>query len=94
MSLKQSIGMCIDLTSGTRPYAESEWDDWDVDYANIACAPLGKSLTLDEPTPSEEIVARFVKTVSDFWGKPQNRSRIIAVHCVTGFNITGYLITR
>ena len=102
ISDKRSIGLCIDLTSpsagGKRLYESTEWDDWDVAHVSIPCAPpmpaAAAAGELPETLPAESVVEKFVATAGAFWGDEKNRSRFIAVHCVTGINTAGYLIAR
>lgn len=90
-----SVGLCIDLTSpsasGRRLYDPSEWDDWDVQHCSLEVAPPGgPDLQLVETVPSEEAVTAFRDLVTRFW---QEHSKLaIAVHCLTGFNTTGFLV--
>lgn len=91
----RSVGLCIDLTSpsasGRHLYDPSEWDDWDVQYSSLELAPAGgPELPLVETVPSEEGVGFFCDVVSRF--QQAHSQLFIAVHCLTGFNTTGFLI--
>ena len=99
----RSVGLCIDLTSpqpsGQRLYDTEEWSrDWDVQYLALPCAPplpeAGNAAAWAEAVPDEEAVGTFIKKVEAFWAEPGNQKRYIAVHCVTGVNLTGYMIAR
>ena len=89
-SLGRSVGLCINLCGGKAKAAETydtaEWDQWDVAYKAIACA--------DEAVPAEEAVDAFVAAVGSLWSDPLKRKLYVAVHCATGFNVTGYMICR
>ena len=89
-SLVRSVGLCINLCGGKAKAAETydtaEWDQWDVAYKAIACA--------DEAVPAEEAVDAFVAAVGSLWSDPLKRKLYVAVHCATGFNVTGYMICR
>jgi hypothetical protein len=91
----RSVGLCIDLTSptasGRRLYDPFEWDDWDVQYSPLEVAPAGgPDVPLVETVPSEETVSSFCDLVNGFWQK--HGQLFIAVHCLTGFNTTGFLL--
>ena len=100
------IGLVIDLTTtqpdGTKLYDTEEWSrDWDVEYFALPCSPPlnekawdGESAPWVEPVPSEEVVNKFMATVGGFWSRPQNQRRHVAVHCITGINVTGAMIAR
>ena len=101
------VGLVVDLTSpqpsGRKLYDTDEWtNDWDVQYFSLPCTPPLPETLLDpdddsawvEPVPSEAIVDDFIKAVERFWANPANRKQHVAVHCVTGVNIAGYLIMR
>ena len=89
-SLGRSVGLCINLCGGKAKAAETydtaEWDQWDVAYKAIACA--------DEAVPAEEAVDAFVAAVGSLWSDPLKRKLYVAVHCATGYNVTGYMICR
>lgn len=101
------IDLCANEGGNTRLYEPSEWDDWDVKYEVIPCSPpilaepahnhsesgMEAPLWAESP-PSEELCQRFISTCSTFWQQERNRKRYIAVHCVTGVNVTGYMIVR
>ena len=100
------IGLVVDLTTpqpdGTKLYDTEEWSrDWDVEYVSLPCTPPlsekawdGESAPWVEPVPSEEAVNKFIATVGRFWSQPQNQRRHVAVHCVTGINVSGAMIAR
>ena len=101
----RSVGLCVDLTaaqpSGTRLYDTEEWArDWDVQYVSLPCAPplaeatQGSSTSWIEGVPPDELVTKFLATVDEFWAQPQNRRLHIAVLCVTGVNLSAYMIAR
>ena len=100
-----SVGLVVDLTTpqpdGTPLYDTEEWArDWDVEYLSLPCAPPlvdkydGQATKWVEPIPSEETVNAFIAAVGRFWAQPQNKRRYVAVHCITGINITGAMIVR
>jgi hypothetical protein len=103
-SVGRSVGLCVDLTTpqsdDRRLYDTEEWSrDWDVEYLSLPCAPplpeTGAAASAwVEAAPSEKIVASFISAVVRFWAEPANRRRHVAVHCVTGVNLAGYLIVR
>jgi hypothetical protein len=83
----------------------AEWEDWDVEFAAVPCAmPLSLDATrarasgVSEPLPAPPLVEQFVRRCAAFWAVgPEgeaggNAYRCIAVHCNTGFNLTGYMI--
>lgn len=101
------IDMCAEQPGGKRLYEASEWDDWDVAYESIPCAPplLSGKIPADdaststdplwaESPPSEEQCQTFISVCSNFWRQEANHKRYIAVHCVTGINLAGYMIVR
>lgn len=99
------IGLAIDLTTdasgGKRLYEASEWEDWDVKYVQLPCAPplpIGEKShsisTWFEAPPPEELCQKFISVVTDFWANDLNKRRYVAVHCVTGINVSGYMICR
>jgi len=99
----RSVGLCIDLTSlqpsVNQLYDTAEWSrDWDVEYLSLPCAPplseAEPGTEWRESVPSEEIVSQFIAAVERFWASPANGRRHIAVHCVTGVNVAGYMIAR
>eukprot|EP00967_Tisochrysis_lutea_P102507 scaffold154361_cov29-Tisochrysis_lutea.AAC.2 len=42
--------------------------------------------------PSEGAVRGFCDLVGDFWKQPAHRRLYVAVHCLSGFNTTGFFI--
>ena len=102
-SAGRAVGLCIDLTSlqpsVNQLYDTAEWSrDWDVEYFSLPCAPplseAEPGTEWHESVPSEELVRQFIAAVERFWAEPANGRRHIAVHCVTGVNVTGYMIAR
>jgi len=98
-SANRSVGMCVDTTvpqGGARLFEAAEWDDYDVQCAHVPCSPPlpATSKPLLEPLPSEEAIVSFCKAVDAFWGSPRNRKRHIAVVCLTGINVSGFLIVQ
>ncbi|KAL3895877.1 MAG: hypothetical protein SGPRY_013406, partial [Prymnesium sp.] len=93
----RQIGLVIDLTAppqgGKRMYEAEEWEDWDVKYATLPCAPSLPS-PVAEAVPPEDVCAAFISACSNFWREEKNHRRYIAVHCLTGFNLSGYMIVR
>ena len=99
----RAVGLCIDLTTpqpdGRQLYDTDEWKrDWDVEYVRLPCAPPVQFKDVEaassEPVPEEAVVNRFIAVVSRFWANPANHRRHVAVHCVTGVNVAGYMIAR
>ena len=98
-SASRSVGMCVDTTvpqDGARLFEAAEWDDYDVQCTQVPCSPPlpAASKPLVEPLPSEEAIVSFCKAVDAFWSSPRNRKRHVAVVCVTGINVSGYLIVQ
>ena len=98
-SQSRSVGLCVDTTvphGGARLFEAAEWDDYDVQCVQVACSsPLPEaSKPLVEPLPSEEAIVSFCKAVDSFWSSPRNRRRHIAVVCLTGINVSGFLIVQ
>ena len=102
---ERSVGLVVDLTTpqsdGRRLYDTDEWNrDWDVEYLALPCAPplpegeAAPAADWSEPVPSEEMVHGFIGAVARFWAQPQNQRRHVAVHCVTGINVAGFMIAR
>ena len=100
----RAIGLVVDLTTpqpdGRRLYDTDEWErDWDVEYVSLPCVPAlpeasSSAAMWSEPIPTEEAISAFTTAVGRFWAQPANRRRHIAVHCVTGVNVAGVMITR
>ena len=98
-SQSRSVGLCVDTTvphGGARLFEAAEWDDYDVQCVQVPCSsPLPEaSKPLVEPLPSEEAIVSFCKAVDSFWSSPRNRRRHIAVVCLTGINVSGFLIVQ
>ena len=48
----------------------------------------------EEGVPPESAVEAFIAAATEFWAQPTNSRRHVAVHCVTGINVAGYMISR
>lgn len=85
--------------------AMTEWEDWDIEFANVPCAaPLAigtEGLSgFSEQLPPTQLVTQFIERCAAFWAissdggaaPNSNAQRCIAVHCNTGYNVSGYLI--
>ena len=83
----------------------AEWEDWDVEFATVPCAAplaIGRDGVsgFSEQLPPPQLVSQFVERCAAFWAvsssEPSalnvNAQRCIAVHCNTGYNVTGFLI--
>ncbi|KAJ1623090.1 hypothetical protein T492DRAFT_1148734 [Pavlovales sp. CCMP2436] len=92
---------------GIDPWAAvaTEWEDWDVEFASVPCvAPLAVGAAgvsgFSEQLPPPQLVSQFVERCAAFWAVSSggasepgtNAYRTIAVHCNTGYNVSGYMI--
>lgn len=82
-TMKQKLGLWIDLTNSKRFYDSSIIEKHDCKYTKLSCRGHGE-------TPSPDSVDLFINICLNFIRK--NPLHIIGVHCTHGFNRTGFLI--
>jgi hypothetical protein len=58
----------------------AEWEDWDAEF---------KAIT---PTSAEQVAQDFQKIVRVFFANKSNATRMVAVLCEDGANLTGYVV--
>ncbi|CAJ0604821.1 unnamed protein product [Cylicocyclus nassatus] len=83
----KTIGLVVDLTNTDRYYKKTDWDEYNIRYVKMNCPG-------HEVSDREDIIQKFMETVDDFVGNPDNSDKLIGVHCTHGLNRTGYLICR
>jgi len=82
-TMKQKLGLWIDLTNSKRFYDSRIIERHDCKYTKISCRGHGE-------TPTPDSVKAFIDICLNFIQK--NPLHIIGVHCTHGFNRTGFLI--
>lgn len=83
VNARRNVGLVvalIDPKRGIPTPSEQEWEDWDTDYKAI------------NPVSAEQVAQDFQKTVRGFFSNKANATRMIAVFCIDGTNLTGYAI--
>jgi hypothetical protein len=83
VNARRNVGLVVSLTDpgkGIPTPGEKEWEDWDVELKVI------------KPVSAEQVAQEFQKVVRTFWSNKSNATRMVAVFCEDGTNLTGYAI--
>uniref|UniRef100_A0A6A7G1Z7 mRNA-capping enzyme-like n=1 Tax=Hirondellea gigas TaxID=1518452 RepID=A0A6A7G1Z7_9CRUS len=83
-SVEVYVSLVIDLTSTNYYYTREELVSNSCMHVNIPC-------TEDGSIPSRQSVVKFIGVCSDF-ARGNVNLNAIAVHCMQGFNLTGFMI--
>uniref|UniRef100_A0A182NZM6 Uncharacterized protein n=1 Tax=Anopheles epiroticus TaxID=199890 RepID=A0A182NZM6_9DIPT len=78
------LGLIIDLTNTSRYYDPHDFTSNGIDHVKINVP--GKQI------PPQRTVDRFIEIVKGYLANPDDRGKLIGVHCTHGLNRTGYLI--
>ena len=83
VNARRNVGLVVSLTDpskGIPTPGEKEWEDWDAELKVI------------KPVSAEQVAQEFQKVVRTFWSNKSNATRMVAVFCEDGTNLTGYAI--
>ena len=83
VNARRNVGLVVSLADpkcGIPTPNGQEWEDWDAEF---------KAIT---PTSAEQVAQDFQKIVRAFFANKSNATRMVAVFCEDGANLTGYVV--
>ena len=83
VNARRNVGLVVSLTDpgkGIPTPSEHEWEDWDAELKVI------------KPVSAEQVAQDFQKVVRAFLSNKSNATRMVAVFCEDGTNLSGYAI--
>ncbi|XP_072004920.1 RNA/RNP complex-1-interacting phosphatase isoform X2 [Engystomops pustulosus] len=81
----EELGLVVDLTCTKRYYSPWELPE-KLEYSKI--------FTIGHEVPSDNVIAEFTSTVTQFLTQNSENDKLVGVHCTHGLNRTGYLVCR